>query len=143
MPPSPFRPSRPSPCRLSPPPFRPPSCSRTARRSPSFPPSCARKPCWASNLKRKRAPLGRSFRIGSRYCAALPDDDLRVHRHPVVQVDHVDVAHADAARRDGKADLLRLVGAVDAVESVLVALVEIERASPERIARAALGVLDM
>ena len=64
-------------------------------------------------------------------------DHLRVQRHAIVKVDRVDVAHADAARGHRAADLLGLVGAVDAVERVLVAVIEVERARAERVVRAA------
>src|SRR3712207_837342 len=56
----------------------------------------------------------------------LPDDDPRAGLDPVVEIDHVDVAHPDAARRHGPPDLLGLVGAVDLVERVLVAFEQIE-----------------
>src|SRR6185437_8445321 len=46
---------------------------------------------------------------------------------PLVQVDDVLVGHADAARGNRLADIFRLVGAVDAVERVLVALEQIHR----------------
>src|SRR5215207_553546 len=71
----------------------------------------------------------------------LPDDHLRAGLHAIVEVDHVDVAHADAAGRHGPADGLRLVGAVDAIQGVAVALVEIERAGAHRVARPAAHVL--
>ena len=64
-------------------------------------------------------------------------DDLRADRHAIVEVDHVGVQHADAAGRDGPADRLRLVGAVDAVERVLAVLEEIHGAGAERIVGAA------
>src|SRR5690606_29462582 len=54
-----------------------------------------------------------------------------------VEVDHFVVEHADAARRGGQPDGARLVGAVDAIERVPAALVEIERAGAQRVARTA------
>ncbi len=58
--------------------------------------------------------------------------------HPVIEVDRVHVAHADAARGHVPADFRRLVGAVDADERVLVVLEEIEGARAERIVPPAL-----
>src|ERR1700722_455826 len=46
----------------------------------------------------------------------LPDDHLRADRHAVVKVDHVVVHQAEAARRHGVSDRLRLVGAVNAID---------------------------
>ncbi len=57
---------------------------------------------------------------------------------PAVEVDHVHVAHADAAGGHVAADLGGLVGPVNADERVFVALEEIERAGAERIVPAAL-----
>ena len=56
----------------------------------------------------------------------------------VVEVDRVHVAHADAAGGDRLADFRRLVGAVDPVERVVIALKEIERPRAERIVPPAL-----
>ena len=67
--------------------------------------------------------------------ARREDDDDRARLHPVHEIDDVLVEHADAARRDGLADIFRLVGAVDAVQRVLVALVEVERPRAQRIGR--------
>src|SRR6185437_173028 len=55
---------------------------------------------------------------------------------PLIEIDDVLVSHADAARGDRLADIFRLVGAVDAVERVLVALEQIHRARAHRIVRA-------
>src|SRR4051794_10558181 len=69
----------------------------------------------------------------SRRVAALrssaDDDDLRPDPDAVVEVHHVTVGHADAARRDGRADGVGLVRAMDPVE----ARAEVERAGAERI----------
>src|SRR5262249_62071606 len=54
-------------------------------------------------------------------------DNRRSHLHPLVEVDHVLVGHADAAGRYGLTDILRLVGAMDAVERVLAPLVQVDR----------------
>src|SRR5262249_29677744 len=64
------------------------------------------------------------------------DDDDRAGLHPIHEIDDVLVGHADAARRDGMADIFRLVGAVDAVQGVLVALVKVDRPRAQRIGRA-------
>src|SRR5829696_3817359 len=83
----------------------------------------------------------RSFFSTSEPALSLPDDHLRAGFDAIVEVDHVDVAHADAAGRHGPADGLRLVGAVDAIQGVAVALVEIERAGAHWVARPAAHVL--
>src|ERR1700722_15570636 len=46
----------------------------------------------------------------------LPDDHLRADRDAVVKVDHVVIHQAEAARRDGVSDRLRLGGAVNAID---------------------------
>src|SRR5271157_1417979 len=63
----------------------------------------------------------------------LLDDDLRSDRHAIIEIGDVLVDEAEAAGRDGVADRLRLVGAVDAVDG----LAEIHRPRAERIARPA------
>src|SRR5208337_877087 len=63
----------------------------------------------------------------------LPDDDLRSDRHAAIEIGDVIVDEAEAAGRDGVADRLRLVGAMDAIDG----LAEIERARAHRVARAA------
>src|SRR5215207_4425753 len=63
------------------------------------------------------------------------DDDDCAWRHPIREIDDVLVGHADAAGRDGLADIFRLVGAMDAVQGVLVALVKVNRPRAERIFR--------
>src|SRR5262245_54846425 len=60
-------------------------------------------------------------------------NDFRADLHAVVEIDHVLVAHADAARGHRGADRPRLVGAMNAIER----RAEIERARAERIFRAA------
>jgi hypothetical protein len=55
----------------------------------------------------------------------LQHHDLRAGGRALIEIDHVLIDHADAARRDVLADGPRLEGAVDAVERVLVALPEI------------------
>ena len=61
----------------------------------------------------------------------------RVRLDAIVEVDDVLVEHADAARRDRRADIFRLVGAVDAEQRILVTLIEIQGACAERIVGAA------
>ena len=79
-------------------------------------------------------PIGRSVRAAGRtnhrhtrvewrVALALRQHDHRgAEFHAVVEVDHVLIGHADAARGDRRADVFRLVGAVNAVQRVLVAL---------------------
>src|SRR5689334_4835227 len=64
------------------------------------------------------------------------NDDGGSHPHAAVEIDHVLVGHADTAGRDRLADILRLVGAVDAVECVLAAFVEIDSPGTKRVPRA-------
>src|SRR5215216_2327927 len=63
------------------------------------------------------------------------DDDDRAQLHPIHEIDDVLVGHADASGRNGLADIFRPVGAVDAVQGVLVALVKVNRPRAERIFR--------
>ncbi len=79
--------------------------------------SGARRDCRAT-----RGLTGESPCFGASTTTIEPDLD------PVVEVDHVLVGHADAARRDRLSDIFRLVGAVDAEQRVLAALVEIDAA---------------
>ncbi len=51
----------------------------------------------------------------------------------LIEVDHIEIAHADAARRNALADFARLVRAVNAIERVVIALVEIERTRAARV----------
>src|SRR5580700_5759601 len=74
--------------------------------------------------------------------AAAEHDDLRADMHAIVEVDHVLIDESDAARGDAGADALGLIGAVDAIERIAGALVEIHRSRTERVvepARHALG----
>src|SRR6478735_6926802 len=64
------------------------------------------------------------------------DHDPRADLGAAVEVHHVFVGHADAARGHRLADGLRLVGAVDAVDRAA----DIEGAGAERIVRGALHV---
>src|SRR5262245_62411058 len=50
-----------------------------------------------------------------------------------MEIDDLLVEHADAARGHRLADGLRRIGSMNAIERVLVALIEIERPRPERI----------
>src|SRR5204863_5856190 len=61
---------------------------------------------------------------------ALTNHNLGADRYAFVQVDDVIVDQPETARRDGAADRLRLVGAVNAVDGAA----EIERAGAERVA---------
>jgi hypothetical protein len=51
----------------------------------------------------------------------------------IIEIDDVFVGHADAARGDRRADIFRLVGAVDPEQRVLAAGVEIQRTRAHRI----------
>ena len=53
------------------------------------------------------------------------DNNNRAELYATVEVNHVLVGHANAARRDGSADIFWLIGAVDAVLRVLAARVQI------------------
>src|SRR5258707_3850389 len=64
------------------------------------------------------------------------DDDPRADIDAAVQVDHILIAHPDAARRDVGADGPGLVGAVDAIQRGS----QIHRARAERILRTAFHV---
>src|SRR5271166_2878762 len=75
----------------------------------------------------------RSGESGLRELRALLDDHRRADMDATIEIDHVHVAHADAAGRNGLADFRRLVRAVNAVERVLVALKEIKCSGAERI----------
>src|SRR3954453_1275967 len=63
------------------------------------------------------------------------DDNGSALPHPIKKIDDILVGHTDATGLYGLADIFRLVGAVDAVQGVLVALVKIERPGPQRISR--------
>src|SRR5690606_31391033 len=68
---------------------------------------------------------------------AAEHDHLGAERHAVVEVDDVLVEEPDAAARYGAPDAARVRRAVQAIERLLLALVKIERACPERIVEAA------
>src|SRR6476620_4073553 len=63
----------------------------------------------------------------------LPDNHLGADRNAVVEIGHIRVGQAEAARRHRGADGLRLVGAVNAIDRGA----EIHGAGAERIARPA------
>src|SRR5262245_6017766 len=65
------------------------------------------------------------------------NDDRRSHSHPLVEIDHVLVGHADAPGRYRMTDVFRLVGTVDAIQRVLAPLVEVDRPCPQGIGRTA------
>src|SRR5580765_4603150 len=68
-------------------------------------------------------------------------DDDPAWLQPIHEIDDILVGHADAAGRDGMANVFRLIGAVDTVQRVLVALVKIDRPRTERISRTACNAL--
>ena len=70
----------------------------------------------------------KSSRASGAITPASLDEHRRPDRHAVIEVNHVLVQHADAARGGGLPDLPGLVGAVDAEEDIAAALVEVERA---------------
>jgi hypothetical protein len=55
------------------------------------------------------------------------DDDGCAWLHPLEKIDDILVGHADAAGKDSLADVFWLVGAMDAVQGVLAALVKVVR----------------
>src|ERR1700694_6192500 len=61
------------------------------------------------------------------------DNDLRAFRHPIIEVDHVLVQHADATGRYSLPDAPWLSGPMNAIERILSVLEEIKRAGAERI----------
>src|SRR4051812_13437879 len=75
--------------------------------------------------------------VGRVAVLGIEHDDDRADLDPGVEVDDVLIGHADAARGNRRADIFRLVGAVDAEHGVAAALEEIERARAERIVDAA------
>ena len=77
--------------------------------------------------------LDRSASLANDDVLILPDDDLGADRHAVVEIRHVVIDQPEAAGRNGLADGLRRVGAVDAVDGVA----EIHGARAERVAGAA------
>src|SRR4051812_15566231 len=87
-----------------------------------------RPPC------RKRESARPAPRAGASLWTRLQITMTLVPTPTIVEIGHVLVHHADAARRDGLADRVGLVRAVDAVERGA----EIERPRPERVLRAAL-----
>jgi hypothetical protein len=60
-------------------------------------------------------------------------DNPRADLDPLIEIDGIGVHHPDAAGGHRLADRVRLVGAVDAKQRVLVALEQIKRAGAERI----------
>src|SRR5262249_56946012 len=65
----------------------------------------------------------------------------RAHLHVAVKINDVLVGQPDAARRNGMSDPSRLIGAVDAIERVLAARVEIERTRTHWIDGAAFDIV--
>src|SRR5262249_50213440 len=59
--------------------------------------------------------------------------DDRAYFDAVVEVNHVLIRHADAAGGDGRTDILRLIGAVDSIQSILIAGIKVQRTSAHRI----------
>ena len=68
-------------------------------------------------------------------CARRKHHDKRSDPHSIVEIDGVLVGHTDAARRDGMADIFRLIGAVNPVQRVRVAFIKVQRPCPHRIVR--------
>ena len=60
-------------------------------------------------------------------------DDFGAGRRALVEVDHIFVAHTDAAGGHVMTDTLGLIGTVNAIERVDLALPKIERAGAQRI----------
>src|SRR5258708_9872203 len=98
------------------------------------------QPAAAKPMIGKRAPqCGRrgAYEAPPRLCVLIrrEHDDGRTRLHPIEEIDDILVGHADAAGRYRLADIFRLVGAVDAVQGVLVARVKVERPRAEWIGR--------
>src|SRR5215207_7669673 len=88
--------------------------------------ACGMRPVASSSLTR---PIPESTARRSR----LSDDEHRCSDlDPAEQVENIGIAHSDAAIRNGRADQLRSVGAVNAVGPVA----EYENGGPERIVAA-------
>src|SRR5262245_44609003 len=64
----------------------------------------------------------------------------RSHLYPAVEIDHVLIGHPDAARGNCTSDVFGLIGAVDAIQRVLAASIQVEGACPHWITRAAWDV---
>src|SRR5436190_15514125 len=65
----------------------------------------------------------------------------RARLHPTVEIDHILIGQPDATRRNRMSDPSGLVRAVDAIERVLAAGVEVERARAHWIACTAFDVV--
>ena len=63
----------------------------------------------------------RRLTVGSGECPVIWREDYnnRAEFDAIIEIDHVLIGHADAARGDGSADIFGLVGAVDPVLRVL------------------------
>jgi hypothetical protein len=79
---------------------------------------------WASRLT-----------VGSGECPVIwrEDYDNRAEFDAIVEVNHILIGQADAARGDGSTDIFRLVGAMDAVLCVLATGIQIQSARAHRI----------
>src|SRR5262245_31423870 len=64
----------------------------------------------------------------------------RSHLYPAVEIDHVLIGHPDAARGNCTSELFGLIGAVDAIQRVLAASIQVKGACPHWITRAAWDV---
>ena len=65
--------------------------------------------------------------------SALDHRHSGTRRHAVVEIDDVLIEQAEAAARNGLADTLRFVSAMQAEKSVVTVTVKIERTGPEWI----------
>ena len=142
--------ARTNPTRPNPAP-RPDAKSEAGRTQPAQPPNekAPAKPALLIGLRRANrrlagylrhravaAALQRHLRIERRVAVLrLEHHHDRTETDAVVEIDHVLVGHADAARRNRRADIFRLVGAVNPEQRVLAAGVEVERARAHRIVR--------
>src|SRR6202048_1851572 len=61
------------------------------------------------------------------------DNDLRAFRHPIIEVDHVLIQHADATGRYSLPDAPWLRRPMNAIERILSILEKVQRACTERI----------
>ena len=95
---------------------------------------------WATPIKASGVSLDVTDCFGPWLTRSQHYND-RAHFHPTVEIDYVLVGQPDAARRNGMTNPTRLVGAVDTVQSVLVAGVKVNAPCAHRIVGSALDVV--
>src|SRR5262245_2900 len=95
------------------------------------------KPVTTVSIPARHATEGELRAVGRVALAGRQHDDRRTDLHPAIEVDDVLVGEADAARGDGLADILRLVGAVTAVQRIFTIGIEVEAARAHWVLRTA------